>query len=89
MRPDGAEGGAVVRALVSHRCGPGSNPAVVAIYGWRVLLVLSLALRGLVFFFERRVGGGGWYSVFLLSSKTEAFQITSNSIWNALVIKTC
>ena len=48
----------MVRALVSHRCGPGSNPAVVAIYGWRLLLVLFLALRGLVFL-ERRVGVGG------------------------------
>ena len=47
----------MVRALVSHRCGPGSNPAVVAIYGWRLLLVLFLALRGLVFFWR---GGWGW-----------------------------
>ena len=35
------------------------NPAVVAIYGRRLLLVLSLALRGLVFFERRVVGGEG------------------------------
>ena len=63
----------MVRALVSHRCGPGSNPAVVAIYGWRLLLVLFLALRGLVFFGE--AGGGGGYSVLLLSSKTNTYKL--------------
>ena len=35
-----------VRALASHRCGPGSNPGVEAICGLSLLLVLSLALRG-------------------------------------------
>ena len=86
----------MVRALVSHRCGPGSNPAVVATYGWRLLLVLFLALRGLVFSFERRVGvgkgggEGGWGVLrFTPLLKNQHIQITSNSIWNALVIKTC
>ena len=63
----------MLRALVSHRCGPGSNPAVVAIYGWRLLLVLFLALRGLVFFGE--AGGGGGYFVLLLSSKTNTYKL--------------
>ena len=82
----------MVRALVSHRCGPGSNPAVVAIYGWRLLLVLFLALRGLVFFFGEAGGGGegGWGVLrFTPLLKNQHIQITSNSIWNALVIKTC
>ena len=38
--------GAVVRALASHQCGPGSNPGVDAMCGLSLLLVLSLALRG-------------------------------------------
>ena len=42
----GARDGAVVRALASHQCGPGSNPGVDAICGLSLLLVLSLALRG-------------------------------------------
>ena len=42
----GARGGAVVRALASHQCGPGSNPGVDAICGLSLLLVLSLAPRG-------------------------------------------
>ena len=42
----GSKGGAVVRALASHQCGPGSNPGVDAICGLSLLLVLSLALRG-------------------------------------------
>ena len=29
----GSKGGAVVRALASHQCGPGSNPGVDAICG--------------------------------------------------------
>ena len=41
-----SKGGAVVRALASHQCGPGSNPGVDAICGLSLLLVLSLALRG-------------------------------------------
>ena len=41
-----SKGGAVVRALASHQCGPGSNPGVDAICGLSLLLVLSLAPRG-------------------------------------------
>ena len=37
----GSKGGAVVRALASHQCGPGSNPGVDAICGLSLLLVLS------------------------------------------------
>ena len=36
----------MVRALVFHQCGPGSNPGVEAICGLSLLLVLSLAPRG-------------------------------------------
>ena len=56
----GARDGAVVRALTSHQCGPGSNPGVDAICGLSLLLVLSFALRGF----------SSWYSSFPLSSKT-------------------
>jgi len=42
----GARDGAVVRALASHQCGPGSNPGVDAICGLSLFLVLSLAPRG-------------------------------------------
>ena len=38
--------GAVVRALASHQCGPGSNPGVDAICRLSLLLVLSFAPRG-------------------------------------------
>ena len=37
----GSKGGAVVRALASNQCGPGSNPSVDAICGLSLLLVLS------------------------------------------------
>ena len=40
-----SKGGAVVRALASHQCGPGSNPSVDAICGLSLLFVLSLAPR--------------------------------------------
>ena len=43
---EGARGRAVLRALASHQCGPGSNPGVDAICGLSLLLVLSLAPRG-------------------------------------------
>ena len=42
----GSKGGAVVRALSSHQCGPFSNPGVDAICGLSLLLVLSFAPRG-------------------------------------------
>ena len=42
----GSKDGAVVRALASHQCGPGSNPGVDAIYGLSLQLVLSFAPRG-------------------------------------------
>ena len=42
----GSKGGAVVGALASHQCGPGSYPGVNAICGLSLLLVLSLARRG-------------------------------------------
>ena len=42
----GSKGGAVVRALASHQCGPSSNPGVDAICGLSLLLVLPLAPRG-------------------------------------------
>ena len=42
----GARDSAVMRALASHQCGPGTNPAVHAIYGLNLLLVLSFASRG-------------------------------------------
>ena len=40
------KGGAVVRALVSQDCGPGSNPGVDAMWRLSLLLVFSLAPRG-------------------------------------------
>ena len=36
----------MVRAHISHQCGPGSNPGVDAICGLNLLLVLSFASRG-------------------------------------------
>ena len=45
-RPRGARDGAVVRALASDQCGPGSNPGVDAICGLNLLLVPSFAPRG-------------------------------------------
>ena len=42
----GSKRGAVVRALASHQCGPGSNPGVDALCGLSLLLVHSLAPRG-------------------------------------------
>ena len=42
----GSKGDAVVRALASHQCGPGSNPGVDAICGLSLLLVLSFSPRG-------------------------------------------
>ena len=46
LKANGELGGAVVRALASHQCGPGSNPSINTICGLSLLLVLSLAPRG-------------------------------------------
>ena len=42
----GARDGAVMRALASHQCGPGSNPGIDAICGLSLLLVFSFTPRG-------------------------------------------
>ena len=63
---EGSTSGAVVRALASHQCGPGSNPGVDAICGLSLLLVLSFAPRGF---------SPGSRSGFPLSSKNQHFQI--------------
>ena len=42
---EGSRGGAVVRALASHQCGPGSIPGLGVICGLSLLLVLVLAPR--------------------------------------------
>ena len=42
----GSMDGAVVRALASHQCGPGSIPVLGVICGLSLLLVLVLAPRG-------------------------------------------
>ena len=42
----GSRDGAVVRALASHQCSPGSIPGLGIICGLSLLLVLSLAPRG-------------------------------------------
>ena len=42
----GSKGGAVVRALPSQQCGPGTNPGANALCGLSLLLVLSLVRRG-------------------------------------------
>ena len=42
----GARDSAVVTALASHQCGPGSTTGVDAICGLSLLLVLSFAPRG-------------------------------------------
>ena len=58
---------AVVRALASHQCGPGSNPGVDAICGLSLLLVLSFAPRGF-----SPAGYGGF--PLSLKTKTSKFQ---------------
>ena len=42
----GRKGGAMLRALASLQCGPGSTPGVDAICALSLLLVVSLAPRG-------------------------------------------
>ena len=68
----GSKGGAVVRALASHQCGPGSTPGVDAICGLSFLLVLFLAPRGF----------SPGTPVF--PSPQKLTLPNSNSIWNAL-----
>ena len=71
----GSKGGAVVRALASHQCRPGSNLGVNTICGLSLLLVLSLAPRGFLF----------GYSGFPLSSNTNStkFQFDLERILSA------
>ena len=45
-RLEGSRVGAVVRALASHQCVPGSIPGPGVIWGLSLLLVLYSALRG-------------------------------------------
>ena len=69
----GSKGGAVVRALASHQCGPGSNPGIDAIkIMWVEFVVGSLPCS------ERFFSG---YSGFPLSSKTNTskFQFDQES----------
>jgi len=58
-----SKGGAVVRALASHRCGPGSNPGTSAMW---VEFVVGSLLCSQKFF--------SGYSSFPLSSKTNIFK---------------
>ena len=67
----GSKGFAVMGALVSHQCGPGSNPGVDAICGLGLLLVPSLVPRGF----------SPCSPVFLSPRKPTL--PNSNSIWNA------
>ena len=68
----GSKGGAVVRSLASHQCGPGSTPgAIDAICGLSLLLVLSLASRGFS------------PSALVFPSSQKLTLSNSNSIWNA------
>ena len=67
----GSKGGAVVRALVSHQCGPGSTHGVDAICGLSLLLVLSLAPRGFS------------PNSLVFPSPQKLTLPNSNSIWNA------
>ena len=67
----GCKGGAVVRALATHQCGPGSTPGVDTICGLSLLLVLSFAPRGF----------SPGTPVF--PSPQKPTLANSNSIWNA------
>ena len=61
----GSKGGAVVRALASHECGPGSNAGLKAIIMWVEFVVGSLPCSER--FFSR-------YSSFPLSLKTNTLK---------------
>ena len=67
----GGKGGAVVRAVASHQCGPGSNPGIDAICELSLLLVLSLAPRGFSL------------GTPVFPSLQKPTLTNSNSIWNA------
>ena len=70
----GGKGGAVVRALASQQCGPGSNPGVDAICGlssWFVVRSPSPFLVGSLPCSERFFSG---FSGFPLSLKTNTFK---------------
>ena len=67
----GARYGAVVRALVSHQCGPDSTPGIYALRGLSLLLVLSFAPRGFSL------------GTPVFPSPQKPTLPNSNSIWNA------
>ena len=69
----GTKGGAVVRVLTSHQCGPVSTPGIDAICGLSLLLDLSLAPRGF--------SPGTSTPVF--PSPQKPALLISNLIWNA------
>ena len=78
----GGKGGAVVRALASQQCGPGSNPGVDAICGlssWFVVRSPSPFVVGSFPCSERFFSGSPVFPLL----KNQHFQIRSNSIWNA------
>ena len=72
----GSRDGAVVRALASHQCGPGSIPGLGVICGLSLLLVLVLAPRGF----------SPGTPVFPSSQKPTF--LNSNSIWKVSPIST-
>ena len=67
----GSKDGAVVRALASNQCGPGSNLGVDAICGLSLLKVLSFAPRGFS------------PGTLAFPSPQKPKLPNSNSIWNA------
>ena len=66
----GVRDGAVVRALTSHQCVPGSIPGLGVICGLSLLLVLALALTGFSL------------GTLVFPSPHKATFPNSNSIWN-------
>ena len=70
----GSRDGAVVRALTSHQCGPGSIPGPVVICGLSLLLVFVLAPRGF---------SPG--TLVFPSPQKPTFR-NSNSIWSARIL---
>ena len=81
----------MVRALVSHPMWPGFKSRCRR-HIWVEVVVGSFPCSARsCFFLERRVGVGKGEGVLRFTPllKNQQIQITSNSIWNALVIKTC